>query len=569
MGKNKLFVNADTELLYYVYVSNKANTNSFERALKSYAKGYAKKGITDFLATCFCQNSFFPSKIMPWAGNKFYQKEENGVKVDYTEHERIKCLVDIYSNIKSDPFEILIKEFKKHKINAWLSVRMNDSHCQLEETSFLRSELFYQAKKNGWTVNQSAFSPYFENCLDYGVKEVRDRMLSYLIEILDKFDVDGIELDFQRELFCFDYLNNKNCHLIMTEFIEKLRIYASQKEKERGHKIKIGVRLCGDINNNKIFGFDVKTWIEKGLVDVVVPTSRWENTDSNLRIEEWKQMIANGPVELMAGIEYFLFQPYVNNVKTIKGFASQYLDAGANGIYLFNWFRTRQGKKKITKKEIDSIKKIKVSLYNQEFGSNEKEKKLRKIWRACSNVKNAKSGERRHVMTFQEDCVVPKGKQAFRPLPCELRGEKTFTMQTGNCYNNACTLYVGIERGGKIESAIIDKKRAVYLGETQNATIQNPIIDGDFPPNQKELLTAKYLAFEFEGGSGIEREITLIGDCKLLYLEVAVSELNFKKFSPKNRQSISTYSSEQRLLVDMLYKFNVDSVTEKIKSMLP
>ena len=40
------------------------------------------------------------------------------------------------------------------------------------------------------------------------------------------------------------------------------------------------------------------------------------------------------------------------------------------------------------------------------------------------------------------------------------------------------------------------------------------------------------------------------------------------RFFPKNGQTISTYSSEQRLLVDMLYKFNVDSVTEKIKSIL-
>ena len=81
--KNQLFVNADCDLFWWMYESVNGNIENFEEKIRKYVRGYANNGITDMLYCCFMQQSTFPSKVLDWYGDKYNQKIENGVEVDY------------------------------------------------------------------------------------------------------------------------------------------------------------------------------------------------------------------------------------------------------------------------------------------------------------------------------------------------------------------------------------------------------------------------------------------------------------------------------------------------------
>ena len=511
-------VNVDSDLLWYVYCSEKGEVDDIENALKEYVKGYANSGISDLIFCTFSQDSCVPTKVMTRRGEKYDKKIENGESVDYTSNWRVKYCYDIHNATKRLPYEILIEETKKYGMNAWVSIRMNDSHYPFEKTSFIRGDLFYEAEEKGWVIGQNAPTRYFVHCFDYAVKEIRDKMLAYIFETLDNYDVDGIELDFQREIVCFDYQNNPDCHKLMTELMREVKKYVLLKEKERNHSIKIGVRLVRDLKHNKTFGFDVETWVKEGLVDLVVPTSRFENTDSGIPVCDWKKMIEGTSVKVYAGLEKLLFYPYINSLETLKGFASQYLDLGVDGIYLFNYFRYKAREKDLTK---DDLSKIKDETFTKLFSFNNlTEDKLRDIWNCCSDIKKAKKGKRRHVLTYTESLMVPNGETAWRILPKEINGEFNVLMETGDLTDSKTFLYLGVDDGGEIKSVKVDGKKVLGKLATDGYFVKNAELL--VPPCEISRVydNAKYFCYEFTANNEKGVSITIDGNCTLRYIEI-------------------------------------------------
>ena len=519
MNSKGCVVNIDSDLLWYMYESNKANVENFEDVLKAYMDGYSNQDISDLIFCCFCQQSIIPSKVWDWFGDKYNQKVENGVAVDYTNNNRIKHVVDIYNAMQRDPYDILIEEARKRGMAAWLSVRMNDCHCHHEQTNFLHGSMYYEALKNGWFIGKEAVPYTWAECYDYSVDFVRNKMLAYIFELLDNHDMDGLELDFQREIYCFDYIKNPECYKIMTDFMQQVRAYARKKEAENGHKIQIGVRLCRNIEDNKTFGFDIVEWVKQDLVDVVVVTSRWENTDSEMPITEWKKLLDGTGIKLWAGLEANVFVPYGNTEETLKGFSVQYLDAGADQMYLYNYYRTRARQEELSYDE----------LVNKSFEwwliTDHREQYIRKAWKACSNIEEAKKGIRRNVMTFQEEWMAPKGLAYFKPFPVQVNEEKCFTMQTGSCGSKKATFFVGLGKGSQIPEIMIDGKPAIYMGEAKNSFMDAPMFTGvgmSWMIGYSATKGAQYYAYEFIPGDGNVREIVVKGNCELRYFEIKV-----------------------------------------------
>ena len=65
---------------------------------------------------------------------------------------------------------------------------------------------------------------YYKGAYNYEYEEIREKMLGYIKEQLTRYDVDGLELDYSREIQLFRYLtaDMDKCRNIMTEFVENL-----------------------------------------------------------------------------------------------------------------------------------------------------------------------------------------------------------------------------------------------------------------------------------------------------------------------------------------------------------
>lgn len=157
--------------------------------------------------------------------------------------------------------------------------------------------------------------------------------------------------------------------------------------------------------------------------------------------------------------------------------------------------------------------------------SDAKDNELTAAWKACSSVENAKAGVRRHVMTYREDCMTPKGATPYRPLPVAIDGEKTMTLQTGDCAGAKTTLYLGVSPESKLAEVIVDGKKAVCKGKAQDSYMQNPKRDCDEDRDMAKMLRdSEYYAYEFTAGKGNVREIVVTGNGTLKYLEIKIEE---------------------------------------------
>ncbi len=369
--------------------------NVTEEALNEYVEWYANTDITDLFFNTFCQTSNTPSDILSFRGNQYLQTEQEGKPVD---NSFWQCCHDIYYKYKIDLFKIWFDKCREKGMNPWMSFRMNDCHEPDAETSFLRGDLFYTARKNGWMIGEEY--GYYRNCFNYAVPEIRQLMLDYIKEQLLRYDVYGIELDWLREIFCFDYKhadNNEICS-IMNDFMRKVNSVVSEAEKKWKHDIKISARLTRDIEQSKVYGFDVKTWAKENLVDSITVTPRWATCDSAMPINNWKTELPG--VEIYAGLETLL---NVSNDlshashEVVNGYMAQYITAGADGIYLYNYYK-----------------------------SSPVNKRSDTVFNSFSSVDEVINSSRRHIVTWQD--MVPDGYEPYHPLDTDILYKKPFNL---------------------------------------------------------------------------------------------------------------------------------------------
>ena len=292
----KFLVNIDTNdygigfFLNRVYEEKLAQGETLTEAdLYSFIDQYCGFNITDLLICINCQYSIGESKVTTDGFTKYERTEEIGKPVDYKEW--FNGLYHIFKDFGIDPLAVWFKRSRDLGFFTWMSVRMNDCHHPEREVSPLRTDLIYEAIKNGMTIGEKY--GYFKNCLDFSYDIVREKLLSYIDEQLDRYDCDGIEFDFMREILCFNLQKTENPHLIMNDFMRKVRAIVKKYEEKYSHKIKVAVRLNRDLEESKAFGFDTVTYQKENLIDAVIVSPRWSSNDSDMPIKHWKQTLQN------------------------------------------------------------------------------------------------------------------------------------------------------------------------------------------------------------------------------------------------------------------------------------
>ncbi len=436
----RLIVNAD-DSHWWGFFNELAEKGTFEDAdMNAYVDQYAGTGVTDIMFNIFCQSSDVPSGVMTFRGDLYGQAEQNGSPVDYGNYVGLNA---IYNVQKKDIFATWFDACREKNINPWLSLRMNDCHDPDEVTSQLRGELFYTARENGWMIGEEY--GYFRNCLNYAFPEVRQLMLDYTREQLLKYDVYGLELDFMREIYCFDYLHADNEEIvnIMNQYIRDTHEIVKEAEKKHGHEIKLAVRLPRDIDQARAFGFDARAWQKEGLVYAVTVTPRFSTNDSLMPIAEWKTELPG--VEIWAGLETLVNRQGEGSMaspEVARGYAAQYLTAGAQGVYLFNYMSAGGG-------------------------GNTRD---REVYETCGDTKTLFSLPRRHIVTWQD--TAPEGWEPYRPLPLKVKGNKAAALliQTGDVPKGGkLSFLIGTDKpleAGQL-SLLVNGRACIFAGEEE------------------------------------------------------------------------------------------------------
>ncbi len=330
---------------HFIFTRYRAGIRVTEKELKAFIDQYRGSEIKEFAINLNAMLAWYPSRALDNAIDKYRAIKAAGGDPGPVGNP-VEILEDVYNRQGIPMHAYWLSELRRIGIHPWISIRMNDIHNTDEENHFLHSEFF---KNTQW--RRTSHRPpcnYYDNALDFHVPQVRQRMLNLIQEVLSEFDIDGLELDWMREIFSLRAGREEEGIPVMNAYMRQIRGLVDEAAGAKGHPIKLSVRVPATPEMCLRFGMDVFDWMDNGLIDMIVPTPRWSSSDNDMPIDLWRRIIGKRDILLGAGLEA-LIEGYpnepdkrwmFNSPETARGTAAAYLSMGADRVYLFNYMDT-------------------------------------------------------------------------------------------------------------------------------------------------------------------------------------------------------------------------------------
>jgi hypothetical protein len=229
---------------------------------------------------------------------------------------------------------------RQRGIAPWITLRMNDVHYNDNMAHPFHSR-FCREHPEFYRKNEAG---YFARALDYAHREVRDYYRALVQETVDRYDIEGLELDFLREPYLFSRGDEKAGGRLLIDWLRDVRRLVDDAAKRRGHGIRLGVRVPSTPETAIGLGLDAVAWAKEGLIDLMVATPRWSSLEFDMPIARWRDLLQGTPVTLAGGLE-ILLRPHAGmEAKSVapehaQGAAATILSDGADAVYLFNYFQ--------------------------------------------------------------------------------------------------------------------------------------------------------------------------------------------------------------------------------------
>lgn len=144
-----------------------------------------------------------------------------------------------------------------------------------------------------------------------GHKEIRDHQFAVLEELGSEYPTDGLELDFAFPGGSHNIRQEDAPEMIpvLTDYVEQI---AEMVRSKRGEACPLGVRVLPTEALNLAEGLDVRTWLERGLIDFVIPMQYlYMILDPNMPIDWLTEAAHAADVSV-----YGMLQPYIADVIT-------------------------------------------------------------------------------------------------------------------------------------------------------------------------------------------------------------------------------------------------------------
>ncbi len=313
---------------------------------------YLKGTQVDCLVWCVGEQMAFtyPSE----KGESFFGKQKNFDSKVFPNHKDL--MFGLYQK-GIDYLPRLIKECRQAKLSFVASFRMNDTHVKSDPHGLLASN-FWQTHQHFRLWDATDAKSYYNAALDYSFPDVRNLYLTMIEEVANRYDVDGIELDFCRTPYYFQPSEAWEKRNILTDFVADVRRILKEAEKKKGREILLVGRVPFGENRLKKAGMDLESWFAKKLVDILVMSNL--SNDYSLEIEPWLTLARKNNVLFYPSIEsdpstynrYFyelVSNPVApaHNFNTpkipgltanrVRAMAQQFLSQKPDGIYMFNY----------------------------------------------------------------------------------------------------------------------------------------------------------------------------------------------------------------------------------------
>ncbi len=297
---------------------------------------YPTSRVDTILVCINAQVMYYPTQVGTMRGTLSTAEERS--QWPPSEKQRFQNLKAFF-DAGNDPYAIMLAEAKRRGREALLTFRMNDDHGN----DFLRTQFLVDHPH--WTLGTQQYKG--KGAMDFGQEEVREYTFRLIQEAVQRYDSDGIELDFNRFPAFFKDGTTEERVTKMNDLVKRVRTMLDTVGKERGRHLILAVRVPSNYGrtpptpkSSRQIGCDIPAWAQAGWIDFVT-VSEFLFEKGDLPLAEWKQAIPTIPV--YGGIECKKpGAPKNLAADEYRQAASNLIKAGSDGIYLFNFFTSRE-----------------------------------------------------------------------------------------------------------------------------------------------------------------------------------------------------------------------------------
>ena len=340
-GKPRLFQMVDSGGPYYGWSSQEGTT---VQDLEHMVDVFAKAQVDTLSLTLHDRwQAYYDSKVVEVAGNLSPEAVQPWKWMHYWH-----WLTSLRRLIAqgSDPAQVMAARCHQRGMKFLASFRLNDQHNILPHEGQHGS---FRRDHPEWVIARRA--------MDYGVPEVRQHILKVARELVERYDIDGLDLDFMRWPVYFKNEEVKANTPLMTEFVREIRSILEEGSRKKNRRLLLSVRVPTRIGEGKVInapeyspeleclgiGLDVRRWIKEGLIDMVCPM-HFYYTDSQAmfqNIDEWEALTEGtqcGLYPTIAHAETKDYGPPYISPASYRGLAYSYYLRGADGIAIYNMY---------------------------------------------------------------------------------------------------------------------------------------------------------------------------------------------------------------------------------------
>lgn len=275
-------------------------------------------------------------------GERFGEGYDNLDEAQQRSVDNLRYLVEHHGG----PMQVISELCRRAGVEFFPSVRMNE-HYDMDESgpqySHLRRDNPEYLIGKGEDIPGPTLEWGIRTGLDYAVPAVRSYMASIAVELVSRWDVDGIELDYMRHPAFFRIEEAYPNRYLMTDFIAYIRQQMDEIGEKKGKALDLIVRVPPTLRDCARIGLDIETWIKEELVDVVIAGGGFIPFETP--IDEFVEAAEGTGVEIYGCLE--ALRPNLDEL-TMRAVAARYHEQGVSGLYLFNYFRLPQEWKRET-----------------------------------------------------------------------------------------------------------------------------------------------------------------------------------------------------------------------------
>jgi hypothetical protein len=397
------------------YFFTRAGQTFTPESVASFVDQYAGTQVRELLLSANSQRTSFASKVWDpiWKGYDPRGSDDQPLFASTPPESRASARKWVHTawQLHSqgiDPYTLWIRRAREKNLKPWISMRMNDLHNVDDENSYMHSSFWREHpeyRRMGWRTPD-----WRDRAFDFNHAAVRDYHFRLVEEYCERYDFDGLELDWMRFGFHFKPGEEQRGNEASTEFMRRTRTLLNGWEKKRGHKIALGARVPTRPQTAWAMGMDGARWAAEGLVQMLVVTPFWASIETDIPIEQWRRL--TGPnVILAAGLE-LLIRPYhdykiqSNTIETVRGAAAALLARGADRVYLFNYMDSQTA----------------MPDAPQNYAA---------LLRECGSLSTLRGKPRRHVITYSDTWAPGEAQAAQLPKTVRPGSWATFRIFVG------------------------------------------------------------------------------------------------------------------------------------------